>query len=50
MSRMLRLTSMAPGLVERIVLGDEPEGVTFAGLMRDVAVVWSAEDEESRGA
>ncbi|MEQ8766601.1 MAG: hypothetical protein RL885_21995, partial [Planctomycetota bacterium] len=49
-SRMLRLTSLEPWIVERIVFGDEPKGVTLAGVVRDVSTVWSAEDEESRDA
>ncbi|MEQ8767252.1 MAG: hypothetical protein RL885_25300, partial [Planctomycetota bacterium] len=40
-SRTLRLTSVAPWLVERIVLGDEPEGVTLAEFVRDVPEFWT---------
>ncbi len=40
-SRTLRLTSLAPGLVEWIVFGDEPEGVTLAGLVREVPELWT---------
>ncbi|MEQ8762735.1 MAG: hypothetical protein RL885_02330 [Planctomycetota bacterium] len=49
-SRMLRLTSLSPAIVERIVLGDEPEGVTLAGLIREVVVVWADRNEEGRDA
>lgn len=48
-SRMLRLTSLAPALVERILLGDEPEGVTLAGLVRGVEVVWNDQKDLGQG-
>jgi hypothetical protein len=38
--RMLRLTSLAPGIVERILTGDEPEGVSVAKLRTNLPVVW----------
>jgi hypothetical protein len=38
--RMLRLTSLAPGIVERILTGDEPEGISLRRLQKDLPVVW----------
>ena len=39
-SRLLRLTLLAPDIVEAILDGREPEGVTLPGLMEGVAVEW----------
>ena len=38
--RILRLTSLAPGIVERILTGDEPEGISLAKLRTNLPVVW----------
>jgi hypothetical protein len=38
--RFLRLTSLAPETVERILDGDEPEGMSLAKLRNDLPVVW----------
>jgi hypothetical protein len=38
--RMLRLTSLAPEIVERIITGDEPEGISLRRLQQDLPVVW----------
>ena len=41
--RILRLTSLAPEIVERILNGNEPAGVSLAKLRNDLAVVWEAQ-------
>ena len=44
--RILRLTSLAPELVERILDGDEPEGISLAKLRTDLPISWA---EQKRG-
>jgi len=44
-SRVLRLTLLAPGLVEAILDGRQPEGMTLPGLMEPFPVEW----EQQRG-
>ncbi len=39
-SRLLRLTLLAPGLVEAILDGRQPEGMTLPGLMEPFPVEW----------
>ena len=39
-SRVLRLTLLAPSIVEAIVEGTQPEGMTLPGLMEGVEVEW----------
>jgi len=39
-SRMLRLTLLAPKMVEAILDGRQPEGVTLPGLLEGVPVEW----------
>ena len=43
---MLRLTSLAPGIVERILTGDESEGISLRRLQKEVPVV---RKEQGRG-
>lgn len=38
--RNLRLTSLAPEIVERILDGDEPEGISLAKRRNDLRMVW----------
>lgn len=40
-SRVLRLTLLAPPLVEAILEGRQPPSVTLKGLMRDASPVWA---------
>ena len=40
MARTLRLASLAPDIVEAIVRGDEPDGLTLERLMRPWPVGW----------
>ena len=44
-SRLVRLTLLAPGLVETILDGRQPEGMTLPGLMKPFPVEW----EQQRG-
>ena len=39
-SRVLRLTLMAPAVVEAILDGRQPEGITLPGLMEGVTAEW----------
>jgi len=39
-SRSLRLTLLAPDIIERILDGREPSGLSLAKLIRDVPSVW----------
>ena len=41
--RILRLTSLAPEIVERTLEGDEPPGVSLAKLRRALPMVWKAQ-------
>ncbi|MDC0274517.1 hypothetical protein OAK91_07285, partial [Planctomycetaceae bacterium] len=39
--RILRLTSLSPEIVERILNGDEPEGISLRRLQKGVPVAWT---------
>ena len=39
--RFLRLTSLAPEIVERILNGDEPEGISLRRLQKGVPMAWT---------
>jgi hypothetical protein len=39
-SRVLRLTLLSPTMVEAILAGQQPEGVTLPGLLEGVPVAW----------
>jgi len=38
--RMLRLTSLAPDIVEAILRGDEPDGLSLEKLRKNLPVRW----------
>ena len=38
---MLRLTLLAPDIVQAVLDGRQPEGVTLAGLMAEVPAIWA---------
>ena len=44
-SRLLPLTSLAPNIVEAILAGNEPEGMTLTELRKGVPVSWEAQRE-----
>ncbi|MCZ8147881.1 MAG: hypothetical protein O9325_08555 [Roseomonas sp.] len=39
-SRLLRLTLLAPDIVDAILDGRQPDGMTLPGLMEPIAVAW----------
>ena len=45
MSRLLPLTSLAPDIVDAILAGNEPEGMTLAELRKGIPVSWEAQRE-----
>ncbi len=49
-SRMIMLTSLAPEIVEMILAGDEPDGLSLAKLRRDLPLRWDEQWESFRGA
>jgi hypothetical protein len=42
---VLRLTLLAPDIVEAILDGRQPEGMTLPGLMKGVEVEWAGQFE-----
>lgn len=46
--RMLRLTSLAPDIVEAIVRGKEPEGISLRQLRDGVPLSWQEQRERWR--
>jgi hypothetical protein len=40
LTRVLRLTLLAPDIVEALLDGRQPEGVTLPGLMKSFPVEW----------
>jgi hypothetical protein len=44
--RVLRLTLLAPDIVEAVLSGRHPDQVTLAVLMRRLPVLWSAQRSE----
>lgn len=49
-SRLLRLTLLAPDIVEAVLNGRQPEGMTLPGLMEPFPVEWARQSAESRSA
>lgn len=43
--RLLRLTSLAPDIVEAILRGDEPNGISLEKLRRELPVRWEEQRE-----
>jgi len=43
--RILRLTSLAPDIIEAILRGDEPEGISLARLHNDLPICWRKQRE-----
>ena len=46
-SRLLRLTLLAPGLVEAILDGRQPEGMTLPKLMEPFPVAWDRQRQKT---
>ena len=42
--RILRLTSVSPDIVLRILDGHEPEGISLAKLRNDLSVLWAEQE------
>jgi len=40
-SRILRLTLLAPDIIETILRGDEPSGLSLARLVKEVPLLWA---------
>jgi hypothetical protein len=49
-SRVLRLTLLAPDIVEAILDGRQPDGMTLPGLMEPFPVEWERQRADSRSA
>jgi hypothetical protein len=47
-SRLLRLTLLAPDIVEAILDGRQPEGMTLPGLMEPFPVKWEQQGDTSQ--
>ena len=47
-SRMLRLTSLAPDIIEAILCGDEPDGLSLEKLRKHLPARWEEQREEWR--
>ncbi len=48
-SRLLRLTLLAPDIVEAILDGRQPEGLALPGLMEPFPVEWNLQNETLHG-
>jgi len=46
---MLRLTSLAPDIIEVILRGDEPDGISLRRLQKDLPVCWGKQRATWRG-
>ena len=49
-SRLLRLTLLSPDIVESILEGRQPDGMTLPGLMETLPVEWMGQRKASTGA
>ena len=46
-SRVLRLASLSPEIVERILVGDEPDGFSFRRLQNGIPVLWKKQSPKT---
>jgi len=46
MARMLRLTLLAPGIIEAILAGNEPDGFSLNQLTREIPMLWDEQIEK----
>ena len=44
--RMLRITSLAPNIIEAILCGDEPDGLSLERLRKNLPVRWDEQRKE----
>lgn len=44
-ARTIRLASLAPGIIEAILDGQEPDGLSLWGLRRDVPLLWQEQQK-----
>ncbi len=47
--RMLRLTSLAPDIIEAILRGNEPDGLSLEKLRKNLPVRWEEQKNVFRG-
>jgi hypothetical protein len=47
-ARVLRLTLLAPDIIESILRGDQPAAITLETLMRPLPVLWADQNTELR--
>ncbi len=47
-ARLLRLTLLAPDIIEAILMGEEPSGLSLTTLTKKVSVVWEEQRESMR--
>ena len=45
-ARLMRLTLLAPDIVEAILMGEEPSGLSLTKLTRQLSVVWEEQRRE----
>jgi hypothetical protein len=46
-ARTIRLAALAPGIIEVILAGQEPEGLSLRRLRRDVPVLWEEQRQQA---
>ena len=45
MARMLRLTLLAPDIIEAVLEGREPEGLSLNRLVGEIPIIWREQQE-----